>query len=253
MHFVGKVLTCVVLLGCGRDLPDGGVRDGATEDAPPGADATTMEDAAAMDAAGEDATEVADATVDDAAADAGDSPDAARDAGDAATACSDEVFPPDVRRIAVEYESIPNARRPFGESTNGGRLIEFGEGRFMTVRFQTPNAPFRRRLVFVDAPTSHNFPDWLNNGAVVTISRCPGDFAPEGACRLEYATRGRDLKISTHADEADAIWCKLEADETYYLNFISTGEPYSRAPTCRDSPAYDSRHCAVFFSETAAR
>ncbi len=205
-------------------------------------------DAGSRDAGGRDAPET-DGGQRDAATSVDVGPDTSvADSGppDAGPVCDDSVFPPGLRHIARAYTEL-GPMRAFGESTHGARLVEFGEGQFVTFAFRTPDTPFRRRLVFVDPPTSHNMPD-IDNLVTLTLSPCPGDFGVTGRCRLE--NWNGTVRISTlPGDVGDENYCVLEAGRDYFMNFVSTAAPYERAPTCSDAEPYDSRRCAMFFSE----
>lgn len=222
-------------------------RDGLCVD-PEDQDAGSRVDAAGRDAGPEtpDADPVdAGTPTADARPDTG-APDAGSDAG---PRCDDSIFPPGLRHVARDYTELGGGE--FGETTHAARRVDFGEGRFVTFAFRTPDEPFRRRLDFVDPPTSHNFPD-RENLVTLTLSECPGDFRVEAPCRMEF-WRGT-LHISTRAeDEADGFRCVLRPGQAYFMNFVSTSAPYERAPTCADREPYDPRNCSMFFSETAAR
>ncbi|MFK7987619.1 MAG: hypothetical protein AB8I08_16485 [Sandaracinaceae bacterium] len=204
-------------------------------------------DAGLVDAGGIDASPADTGPADAGPADAG-SPDASPpDAGPPEPSCDDLAYPPGLSRSDLDYEAVSS--QPFGVSTHTNLVIELSETSYASIAFRTPSEPFARRLAFEDAPTSHNQVDRVNR-PVLTISSCPEDFTESALCRYTFS-RIRNLFISTDPDESRPyIDCQLQPGTDYFINLVASDAPLSRAPSCTDSELYDSRRCAILFSES---
>ena len=156
--------------------------------------------------------------------------------------CSSDVYPPAHTRISGLFRDI-NDGFDFGESTNTSALLSFHITRFYALsEFGTDRLDFRRRIVFEDAPSSHN----LMRIGTFSVSECPGDFTETARCRKQIQSLST-LFFSTRPDDDPELYCLLEPGERYYINFIHSPDPYGASSECRNS---SHNECAMFFSET---
>lgn len=156
--------------------------------------------------------------------------------------CDESVFPPGLRMIEGTYSEI-NDGFPFAESTNASFLLEIPINGFYTLSdFSFPYENARRRIVFVDAPTSHVMMD----GGTVSVSECPGDFSDAATCVFSV-TNMSTLFFSTRPSEDLDRYCVLDPAKTYFINYVTSTDPYAVPPSCRA----DGTRCAMFYSEAA--
>jgi|GEM_PF-2121527 len=160
--------------------------------------------------------------------------------------CDPSMYPPGLTMVEDVYANI-NDGFPFGESTNASFLLNIWNTQFVALSdFSFPVDDEIRRIVFVDAPTSHNHMD----SGTVSISACPGDFSEETATCVLPVHNNSTLFISTRdSDPLSAApgYCRVDPRQTYYINYVTSPDPYGEAPSCL-SP--DDNNCAMFYSES---
>lgn len=155
--------------------------------------------------------------------------------------CSSDVYPQNLQPDFRDYVVL-NDGREFGTSTHTSVLINISNNRFVVAdNFTTPTQRFRRRIVFEDPPTSHNFAEL----STISISECPGDFSNSAVCVFDV-NRGSNLYISTRLNEDPDQYCILEPGTSYYFNVINSPFPYSVQPYCRN---LSDSECAIFYTE----
>lgn len=159
--------------------------------------------------------------------------------------CDASVHPPGLTMVEDVYANI-NDGFPFGESTNASFLLNIWNTQFVSLSdFSLPTAETSRRIVFVDAPTSHNH---FNTGTV-SISECPGDFSETATCVLPVHNNAT-LFISTRTEDpfdGQPTFCRLDPRRTYYINYVTSPDPFNEPPSCNDA---DDDNCAMFYSES---
>lgn len=162
------------------------------------------------------------------------------------TECSENVYPSFLSRISGEYVDI-NDGQLFGDSTHTSVLVNLNVNSFGTyANFGTDRVNFRRRIVFEDTPTNYNHFDL----GTYSVSHCPGDFTQNAQCRGQVHS-ATTLRFSTNpADQNNSTYCYLERGVMYYINFVTTPDPYGIIPYCRNT-SHD--ECAMFYTESALK
>ncbi len=157
--------------------------------------------------------------------------------------CSSK-WPENLDKKSYSYATLKG--NEFGVTTNGDITLNIANDDFASVRFTTPDNPdFSRRLNFIPAPNQYN----KANFTTVSISSCAGNFSQSAAC-VKTIQSNQNIRITTNPDEQFIeLYCLLEPNRQYYLNFVNKNDPYSDdPPECLDP---DVLSCAVFFSEGA--
>jgi hypothetical protein len=154
--------------------------------------------------------------------------------------CSTDVYPPGLARANGVYRNF-NDGFDFGQSTNASFLANIGINTFLTLSdFSFPQADSRRRIALVDAPSNFN----LMAVTTISISECPGDFTETATCLFEV-NNNSNMFFSTRPSDADSFFCVLDPQQVYYINYITTPDPYNEPPSCND----DEPDCAVFYAK----
>lgn len=160
--------------------------------------------------------------------------------------CDPSMHPPGLTMVEDVYANI-NDGFPFGESTNTSFLLNIWNTQFVSLSdFSLPTEETTRRIVFVDAPTSHNHMDT----GTVSVSECPGDFSDETATCVLPVHNNSTLFISTKASDPlseSPGFCRLDPRKTYFINYVTSPAPYDEPPSCQAAGAED---CAMFYSES---
>lgn len=155
--------------------------------------------------------------------------------------CDESVHPPGLRMAEGTYAEF-NDGFGFGESTNASFLLDIPTNSFFALSgFSLPTENVRRRIVFVDAPTNRTQMD----GGTVSVSECPGDFSESATCVFSVNNMST-LFFSTRPSEELDVYCVLDPTKTYFINYVTSQDPYSVPPTCRA----DGTRCAMFYSES---
>ena len=155
--------------------------------------------------------------------------------------CSSNNYPPNYEPVFASYESI-NDGFGFGQSTNASFLLNIELDQFVALSdFGTTQTNFRRRIVFVDSPTNYNL-FWQ---ALITVSHCPGDFTANAVCSM-VVHDSSTLHFSTNPNDDPGFYCILDPNESYYINYVLTPDPYTTGSRCHN---ISHTECALFYSE----
>lgn len=156
--------------------------------------------------------------------------------------CNTSVYPePNLNINSNTYAAIKDGNE-FGTTTNGSVVHNILNTEFSSLKFTAPSSTtFRRRLNFIPAPTNAKKAD----KTTISISTCPGDFTATAACVVTVQS-GDVWKISTDPSVGGS-YCKINAGQEYYMNFVNKQDPYATSPpVCLNPSDFE---CAVFFSE----
>ena len=154
--------------------------------------------------------------------------------------CTTDVYPPGLIRVNGVYRNY-NDGFNFGESTNASFLANISINSFLTLSdFSFPQPDSRRRIALVDAPSNFN----LMAISTISISECPGDFTETATCVFEV-NNNSNVFFSTRPSDAGSFYCMLDPEQAYYINYITTPDPYNEAPSCVN----DEPDCAIFYAE----
>ncbi len=161
--------------------------------------------------------------------------------GGGAQTCNDSVYPPGLLLVEGEYATF-NDTYPFGVSTNTSFELEINTSRFVALSgFKMPQDSFKRRIVFEQAPTNYN----MMSQATISISECPGDFSATAAC-VRVVNNFTTWFFSTDTADDPNLYCILDPNKTYFINYVLSPDAYNEAPACKN-PA--DNKCAVFYTE----
>ncbi len=159
--------------------------------------------------------------------------------------CSSNVYPQGLSLGQATYIEI-NDNQQFGESTNTSFLLNMNTSQFFALSgFQYDAIDSRRRIVIADAPTNFR----LMGQGTMSISECPGDFTNTAKCVIPISRSGanRTVRISTRlTDIGDPLYCVVDPNETYFVNFVHSPDPGVVQPECDSA---QNQTCAVFYSE----
>ncbi|MFC3195281.1 hypothetical protein ACFODZ_13595 [Marinicella sediminis] len=156
--------------------------------------------------------------------------------------CTTEVYPPGLARVDGVYANY-NDGVEFGNSTNVTFEANIAISTFLTLsEFSFDQPDTRRRITLVTAPTNY---DPIEAGTI-SVSTCPGDFSQTAECVFNV-TNNSTLFFSTRPSDAGSPFnfCILDPTQSYYINYITTPDPYNQAPNC----ANGAQSCAFFYSE----
>ncbi|WP_223787151.1 hypothetical protein [Marinicella meishanensis] len=157
--------------------------------------------------------------------------------------CSDVVFPPGLTAVANTYRQI-NEGFDFGQSTNSTVELTLSNNEFAAISgFFLDQTNFRRRIVFEQAPTNYN----LIESATITVSECPGDFTDNAVCK-RTVNNFSNMFFSTNPADNPVLYCIMDPTKTYYINYVTTPDPYNEAPYCQNG---GDTECTIFYSETS--
>jgi hypothetical protein len=158
------------------------------------------------------------------------------------SSCSSSVFPPGLNRLDDPYTDY-NDGFAFGASTNASFELSINTDQFATLSGVSLPSNFRRRLQFVPPPTQTFFEE-----ATMSISECPGDFTDGGALCKWTVFNNSSIRFSTFASDVGSPfnYCVLDPSKTYYLNYVTSPDPYVTAPACESG-----NRCTFFYSENA--
>jgi hypothetical protein len=155
--------------------------------------------------------------------------------------CSTDVYPDGLFRIDADYAFF-NDGFNFGESTNATFLANVHNDNFLTLSdFSFPQVNARRRIIMAPAPTNFN----LISQGTISVSECPGDFSETATCVFTVSNT-TNLFFSTKPSDADSFFCLLDPEQTYYINYITTPDPYNEPPECANQ---NHTSCAFFYAE----
>ncbi|MBL8681382.1 MAG: hypothetical protein JNK05_19545 [Myxococcales bacterium] len=113
---------------------------------------------------------------------------------------------------------------PFARNPGDVSTVEIETGAYISMRIDTVGLGGRVGALESEMPSTMGAP------LVIAISRCPGDFQPEGAnCRSDLSGVA---SIGWTTGATPATYCKLEPATTYYLNVMFAEPTAPNMSTC---------------------
>ena len=159
--------------------------------------------------------------------------------------CSSSVIPSGLSAKNIDY-TVMNQGFSFGTNTNTNAIETFSTSQYLAISdLSTTNPNLRRSIQFYQNPTNLK-PNWY---VTMSISECPGDFTNAATCKkLIYPAQEPSMYVSTNQSDNPNIYCIIEPNKSYYLNFVHDNDPYDSTPG-RCAFTSDTV-CSIFFNES---